>query len=63
MKFNEILKQEVTRKQFLSIVGFGVITVLGFSSIISMFSSSKQKNPLDIGNAYGPRAYGRQNLQ
>jgi len=60
MKFNEILSQEVTRKQFLTIVGMGILTIIGFSSIMSMFNSStKQKNILDPANAYGTRAYGR----
>ncbi len=49
-----LLQKEMSRKEFLSTVGFGVASVFGFSSVIKMLSGKNQ--PVQAG--YGSSAYG-----
>lgn len=55
-----LMQKEMTRKEFLTTMGFGVASVLGFSGIIKFLTGdashhSNQKS----GYGYGTSTYGR----
>lgn len=58
-KINQLLHKEMTRKEFLATLGFGVATLFGMSTIISMFTD--KQNPLEQqaqNLGYGNGVYG-----
>ena len=57
-KLNGIMHKEMTRKEFLATLGFGLATILGFSTLLRLLTG-KDNNPFKqqtIG--YGNGAYG-----
>jgi Trp operon repressor len=59
-KINELLHKEMTRKEFLATLGFGVATLLGFSSALKLITG--RENPLEQQSntplSYGGGTYG-----
>ncbi len=53
---NDLLSKEMSRKEFLSTVGVGLISVLGFSSLVKMLGNSKSYKQQTSG--YGSTSYG-----
>jgi Trp operon repressor len=54
----DMMRKEMTRKEFLATLGFGVATVAGFSTILKMLGKN---NPWQHDNqsvGYGSGAYG-----
>jgi hypothetical protein len=56
-----VLQKEMTRKEFLATLGFGVASILGFSNIIHLLTGKSAENHLlhkstTIG--YGSSPYG-----
>ena len=56
-KVNYLMQKEMSRKEFLATVGFGLATVFGFSSFLELLGKS---NPLTRHSTvgYGGGAYG-----
>jgi len=54
-QFDDLLSREVTRKQFLTILGAGLVSLVGFSSLMGIFSHTQPSNMLP---GYGERDYG-----
>ena len=56
-KFSDMMHKEMTRKEFLATLGFGIATMAGFSTILRMLGKS---NPWHQENqmGYGSGAYG-----
>lgn len=60
-QIEELLQKEISRREFLSLVGVGVLSVLGVSSLIknisstfgSKLSSSNSDLPMYGGEVYG----------
>jgi hypothetical protein len=55
-----LMHKEMTRKEFLTTLGVGLVTLLGFSSLLRLLTG-KQHHVLGGGNAttgYGSSAYG-----
>lgn len=52
---DNLLQKEMSRKEFLATVGFGLASILGFSSLIKLLSSS-QHNSSSL--SYGSSPYG-----
>lgn len=56
-KLQELMQKEMTRKEFLATVGFGVASIMGFSVILRLLG---KQNPLhqqaELG--YGGGVYG-----
>jgi len=57
---DKIQKKEVTRKEFLTIVGTGLLSIMGFSTIMKLVgykgfnsSSNNRSNSTYGGGAYG----------
>jgi hypothetical protein len=65
-KISDLMQKEMTRKEFLATMGFGLATILGFSSIISMFTGKSnpfnQQQQAGSALAYGGGAYGGKKL-
>lgn len=57
-KINDLMQKEMTRKEFLATMGFGVATIFGFSSLVTMLTG--KNNPFQQQNTmgYGSGAYG-----
>jgi hypothetical protein len=57
-KINELMQKEMTRKEFLATMGFGVATIFGFSTLLGMLTG--KSNPFQQQNTmgYGNGAYG-----
>ncbi|HEU4914790.1 MAG TPA: hypothetical protein VFT16_05325 [Candidatus Saccharimonadales bacterium] len=49
-KISDIMQKEMTRKEFLATLGFGVATIFGFSSLLQMLG---KQNPLQQSSQYG----------
>jgi Trp operon repressor len=60
-KIQDLMHKEMTRKEFLATLGFGVATIFGFSTLLQMLG---KKNPLEQQQissvGYGGGAYGGQ---
>jgi hypothetical protein len=55
-----ILQREMTRKEFLMTLGFGMASVLGFSTIIRLLTGRSVESRLHRSNrGYGSNPYGR----
>lgn len=60
-KINNLLHKEMTRKEFLATLGFGIATLFGMSTIINLFTD--KQNPLEQRTnslGYGQGSYGGQ---
>jgi hypothetical protein len=58
-KLNQLMQKEMTRKEFLATVGFGVATLFGLSTLIKLLTGKEnplQQNGQNLG--YGSGAYG-----
>ena len=43
-KIGKILNQEMTRKDFLRVIGLGLITIIGLPAIINLLSPRPEQN-------------------
>lgn len=50
-KINELMQKEMTRKEFLATVGFGIASIFGLSAIIKLLTS--KESPLGQRDDYG----------
>lgn len=55
---NKLLQKEVSRKEFLSIVGVGAVTVAGASSLLHFLTGNKKLSRSTRANSYGSNPYG-----
>lgn len=59
----DLLQKEMDRKEFLTTVGFGVASLLGFSTVLQLLGKSNSgflgSAPAEAG--YGSSAYGGNN--
>jgi hypothetical protein len=53
-----ITQKEVTRKEFLTIVGVGAMSVMGFGSIIKLLNGKNPFMKRTTSSGYGSSAYG-----
>lgn len=62
-QISDLLHKEMTRKEFLATLGVGVGTMLGFGSIIRLFTGQQQDVAhVPIVHGYGSGAYGGRQL-
>ncbi len=50
VRLNDLMEKEMTRKEFLTTLGFGIATILGFSTLLQLLG---KKNPLHQHASYG----------
>lgn len=55
-QIENLLQKEMSRKEFLMTVGFGVASVMGFGTVLKMLSGKKRQESAAMG--YGSSAYG-----
>lgn len=55
-KINELMQKEMTRKEFLATMGFGMATLLGFSTLLGLLTG--KSNPLQQQLQQSPMGYG-----
>ena len=55
-----LLQREMTRKEFITTLGFGMASVLGFSHIIQLLTGRSARRHLNrqVGFGYGSTPYG-----
>jgi hypothetical protein len=56
---NSLLQKEMTRKEFMATLGFGMASVMGFSTIIRMLSGKPLSHHKSLSGGYGSNPYGR----
>jgi hypothetical protein len=56
-----LLQKEMSRKEFLATLGFGIASILGFSTIIRLLTGKSVDSHLNgkAGHGYGVSPYGR----
>ena len=56
-----LMQKEMTRKEFIATLGFGLATIMGFSTVLNLLGHGK-KNPFQqnqsMGYGYGASVYG-----
>lgn len=57
-KIQKLLETEMTRKQFLIVLGSGIAGVLGFSGLIGLFTKNTTPSNNSDLPGYGERGYG-----
>jgi len=62
--FKNMLAKDMSRKQFLQVVGAGVLGIIGFTNFINNLDkfakiNTAEKPPKNIVAGYGSSAYGR----
>ena len=57
IKLSETLQYPVTRKRFLQLLGTGLLSLLGLSSVLKLLDHSTSSRPSFQGG-YGSSAYG-----
>lgn len=56
----DIVDKEVTRREFFSLVGYGLATLIGITSLLQFLGkSAPQQQPRSGSVGYGSSAYGR----
>lgn len=56
-QLNELMDKEMSRKEFLATVGFGIASIMGLSTIIKFLTGKKNQQQVS-GYGYGGGAYG-----
>lgn len=56
----DIMQREMTRQEFITTLGFGVLSIFGFSTILHMLTGKTfGQSSHQQGNGYGANGYGR----
>lgn len=55
--FEDLLQQELTRKEFVQYIGSGLMVVFGISSLLKAIQAPLNKNNKSV-SSYGSQAYG-----
>lgn len=53
-----LMQKEMTRKEFLTALGLGIASILGFSSVLRLLNGRDQMGARSSAG-YGARTYGR----
>ena len=57
-RLQELMQKEMTRKEFLATVGFGIASILGFSTILRLLGKENPLHQQAADLTYGGGAYG-----
>ncbi len=57
-KITDMMHKEMTRKEFLATLGFGIATVAGFSTILRMLGKNNPWHHDNQSVGYGGGSYG-----
>jgi hypothetical protein len=56
-QINELMEKEMSRKEFLATLGFGIASAMGLSAILK-FLLGKKDTPQNASLGYGSSSYG-----
>lgn len=51
-KIQDLMQKDMTRKEFLATVGFGIATIFGFSTLLRLITG-KDNNPFQQQSTFG----------
>ncbi len=57
-KIEKILNQSMDRRQFIGVLGLGIITIFGIPSLLGAFSPNDKTQDKQATNGYGASSYG-----
>jgi hypothetical protein len=57
-QISELTQREITRKEFLTITGFGIMSIMGIGSIIKLLSGKSSIYNHQASAGYGASPYG-----
>ena len=57
-QIDTILQKEMTRKEFLATLGFGIASILGFSNLLRLLFSKGHESRGGVLSGYGASVYG-----
>ena len=57
-KIEKILNQSMDRRQFIGVLGLGIITIFGIPSLLGVFAPSENSHDKKAINGYGASSYG-----
>ena len=58
IKVESILTQEMNRRQFLGVIGLGIITLFGIPTLLGVLSPDRKQENTNISSGYGASSYG-----
>jgi len=58
IELDELLTREVTRRQFLAVVGTAIFSLVGLSSIMGLVTKAKSTKQISNGNGFGVGGFG-----
>ena len=56
--FQTLFKKEMSRKEFLTVMGFGIASIFGFSTIIKLLLGKSSSGVQRQSAGYGGKDYG-----
>ncbi len=54
----QLIQKEMTRKEFLTTIGFGLASIMGFSTLLRILGQGKRLPQLTNDYGYGSSVYG-----
>lgn len=59
-QLEEVVSREMTRKEFITTLGFGIASILGFSTVLKfVFGKGRAHGSATSSRGYGSNVYGR----
>lgn len=58
-QLENIVGKEMTRKEFLTTVGFGIASLFGFSAVLKFLLHDQHQPGGAVNSGYGSSSYGR----
>ncbi len=57
-QLESIMQKEMTRQEFITTLGFGLASILGFSSVLRLLFGKGQQHQSSAPRGYGASTYG-----
>lgn len=57
-QLQDIMQKEMTRKEFLATIGFGIASIFGFSTLIKLLFHKGQQASSPASHGFGAGSYG-----
>ena len=62
-QLNTLMQKEMTRKEFLTTLGFGLASIMGFSTIVHFLFGKGEHRLHEVGSGYGSSVYGGEKVK
>jgi NAD dependent epimerase/dehydratase family enzyme len=58
-RYQQLLQQEVTRKQFIQVMALAIVSILGFSNLLNLLTGAvKPAKVADASHGFGSNKFG-----